>query len=489
MIRHGYLAEASNKTPLVGKKPRFLRSVYIGRRINRYAVPNTLCHSAPLLFAFLLVVAPIVATAADHANVSQGSAESAQPSVSNVTAAVPAHLVCAIAPLTIADVKDIIGDTKESNATKSKELLLLVRGSVTTGWASLPRQKDFNGILADVTSAVVSNENDPSKVSSELTAAFNTACPRLATDDVADIRAAAMEAAGVPSTKSAVQKSSSSTPTPPTAVAGSASDFGQGDRFKFINNTRGFTNQDDSTDDGYTAPKRSEFHISSFDATKTYAQGYFQQGKHFFNLYGLAGTKPAFASPQSPQATGKNNESSTVTPPLTLDCSKAGAQGSNQGETVKYVKEGCPYEISGNDLKSAAARTQGWQFGVLVAPYKFHLVDHSTSASASIGGYLGYNYGNPAFSLTPVASAGIGAVPVPASTTPSSPAVAGASTTHTSLTLASGLIFGLKKSGSFQVGLLAGVDWAGAGAHYKYEGKPWLSFSFGTSLTGPSVTK
>jgi hypothetical protein len=48
---------------------------------------------------------------------------------------------------------------------------------------------------------------------------------------------------------------------------------------------------------------------------------------------------------------------------------------------------------------------------------------------------------------------------------------------------AGGFIVNLTKSGLFQIGLLSGFDWAGKGSQYKYEGKPWISVSFGTNFT------
>lgn len=139
------------------------------------------------------------------------------------------------------------------------------------------------------------------------------------------------------------------------------------------------------------------------------------------------------------------------------------------------VKPGIEYTIETVKLQHAPVSIQGVDYGVLVVPYKFHFTDQTLTGEATLGGYAGYRYSWPGFALTvPLISAGVGVVNV---------TTTGETKSSPSFSLATGTIITLTKNGLFQIGLLGGLDWAGKGNNYKYEGRPWVAVSFGTNIT------
>jgi hypothetical protein len=395
-------------------------------------------------------------------------------------AQITGSLACSLA-LPHASVQTVL-DSSDAPDVRAKELVVLTKEHAAPAWENIARAKDIAASLSDIIAILVTAETDATRVGNAIQAAFVAGCTQPATSAASDITSAMRAAAGLPK-PIPIQKASADADS---AKPGSASSFGSGDRVEFLTNVPGFRNANDPTDAGYTASAGCELHVSGSDPTNSYVRGYFKKSRHFYNFYGVfISSKPAPGASSIVASDGASlapdGTSSTSSTENIAVCAEQQGDG-------KKIKENTLYEIAGDKLATAPSHIQGWQAGVLVAPYKFHFSDLSTTGSASIGGYLGYNYGNPAFSLTPVGSVGLGAVPVPASTTTVKNPTPGATTTHTSLTVAGGVIFGIKKAGAFQVGLLTGIDWAGEGANYKYEGKPWLSLSFGTSLTGPSAT-
>lgn len=148
----------------------------------------------------------------------------------------------------------------------------------------------------------------------------------------------------------------------------------------------------------------------------------------------------------------------------------------------KIVRPDVSYTISSSELQRAAAFNRGWDYGLLAVPYKYHPTDQSLTGEATLGGYAGYQYSWPGVAITiPVFSAGVGVVNVTNDTGKET-----SSRSAASFTVASGFIINLTKSGLFQIGALYGIDWAGKGNHYKYDGKPWIAISFGTNLSGSS---
>lgn len=142
------------------------------------------------------------------------------------------------------------------------------------------------------------------------------------------------------------------------------------------------------------------------------------------------------------------------------------------------VSPGIKYTINAIELQNTSAQSQGFDYGLLVVPFKFHMSDHSLSGEATLGGYGGYQYSWPGVAVSLVASAGVGVVNI-------TKQVDGVSkeSNAASFSAAGGLVISLTKSDMFQIGLLVGLDWAGKGNQYKYERDPWVSVSFGTNFT------
>lgn len=154
------------------------------------------------------------------------------------------------------------------------------------------------------------------------------------------------------------------------------------------------------------------------------------------------------------------------------------------GVLANSVTANRDYQISTDRLMRAPANVNGWQFGVLVAPYKFHFSDDSTTPAATIGGYFGFQLGNPSVNVVPVLSVGLGAVD---ETTPPEPAGEGdeekATGTLACLSAAGGVMFQIRKAGGFTVGVLLGGDWTGQKDRYRYDGKLWAAVTVGMALT------
>jgi hypothetical protein len=139
------------------------------------------------------------------------------------------------------------------------------------------------------------------------------------------------------------------------------------------------------------------------------------------------------------------------------------------------------YVVPADSFGVHGIQSAGNEYGILVIPYKFHLTDHSLSSGATVGAYAGFHVSEvsgQAVSL--VLSAGIGNVTV---VSPASAGKPASSTNEASFTTAAGAIVTLTKTGTFQIGLLVGVDFAGKSSAYPYESKPWVAVSFGANLT------
>jgi hypothetical protein len=371
------------------------------------------------------------------------------------------------------------GDASE---IKTKELITLAQERTFPDWQTIPRREDIAASLTEIISTLVVAETDGVSVSTAIQSAVVAGCSLSADKSASAITTAMRDAAHLPKPDPKPTSTNADSATP-----GGASSFGSGDKLTLETNLAGFYKQTGETpkltDPVYAAPAGCKFFVSGSNKAKSYVVGSFQVSQYWFRAFiprkfgAPAGTAPCVWRAEQPLIKKNNGDIKQAERDL------ASQLGANP------VEPGREYMIAGDKLAPGNFDIEGYQAGVLVAPYKFHFSDHSTSGSASIGGYVGYNYGIPGFLVTPVLSAGLGAVPVPAATSTVKNPTPGATTTHTSFTLATGPIFGLPKFGGFQIGLLVGIDWAGAGADYKYEGKPWLSISFGTGLTGPVASK
>lgn len=222
-------------------------------------------------------------------------------------------------------------------------------------------------------------------------------------------------------------------------IASSGTKIGAGDRVIFKTYMAGFT--DPATNKSYYAPPEATAWIDRIEGSKAYV------------VFTTNWTDDRIG-------TGKTKK----------DYDKIAPDGLVQVETE--------YVIDASKLESGPLAYRGWDYGVLVAPYKYHPQDRTLTGEATLGGYAGYRYSWPGVSITvPVLSAGVGVVNV----------LKDGTTTDTksapSFSISGGAIISLTKTGLFQIGILFGADWAGKGNHYRYEGQPWIAVSFGTNIT------
>lgn len=186
---------------------------------------------------------------------------------------------------------------------------------------------------------------------------------------------------------------------------------------------------------------------------------------------------PANASNNTTTSTVSSTTTTATVGGTTTTATAGTATTTETAGATKIVKIHKTYSVAAETVQTIPALAWGADTGVLVAPYKFHLDDHSLSGAASVGGYLGARWGVEGISNTVLAAAGIGVVPI-------SKTVNGTPTTDNaaSFTFAAGDIVSVTRTGLFQVGLLIGFDWTGNN-QYKHEGKPWIALSFGSNLT------
>jgi hypothetical protein len=160
---------------------------------------------------------------------------------------------------------------------------------------------------------------------------------------------------------------------------------------------------------------------------------------------------------------------------------KVGEGSSCQGLTFNNpVQIGVQYEISNAVLLQYASISSQLDYGMLIVPFKFHPSDQSVTGAATIGGYLGYKFSFFEITdITPFATSGLGAVETTKQQN-------GQSTTSTapSFSVGGGVILVSRIAGTpIHAGFAVGVDWAGKGNDYKYEGKPWIAISIGTNFS------
>jgi hypothetical protein len=230
-------------------------------------------------------------------------------------------------------------------------------------------------------------------------------------------------------------------------------DIGTGDIVFLRVDTPGFVSVDDSTKK-YCAPAGTELQVSN-----TTDDG----GKKFYvRVLRLAPTQPSSGFLGIRTTEGHATCTADVSTDLTVS------------EHVQYL-------LDKKVLDSHEYGAAGLEYGILIAPYKFHISDRSLTGSATVGPYIGFHaLTSPGSTLSEVISIGIGNVPV---TKESSPPGDPSTSDKVSLSVATGYVLTLTKSGRFQLAFLIGFDWAGHESEYKYEGKPWFGVGFGANLT------
>lgn len=143
--------------------------------------------------------------------------------------------------------------------------------------------------------------------------------------------------------------------------------------------------------------------------------------------------------------------------------------------------------------KGARTINQGLVTGFLAVPFKYHFSDHAVTSGTTLGAYIGYEKGwDWAGSLALVLGGGLALIPTSTATTnftPGSSQSASTTTTTTADSTLTGMSFatgfiGRIGDSNAQFGVLVGTDLTNKSHNYKYNGKPWLSFSFGYSFSG-----
>lgn len=152
----------------------------------------------------------------------------------------------------------------------------------------------------------------------------------------------------------------------------------------------------------------------------------------------------------------------------------------NENENNKIESSGQDYAIAKDTQAMLNYGYDGWTWGALVVPYKWQLHDKSISGSASLGPYLGFQFGlsdgDFGVNVIPLVSFGITNITV------QNQANSSATSSVMGFTIAVGAGFSMTKSQtSLQGGLVCGQDRAGSSTPtpYKYEGKWWCALELG----------
>lgn len=120
---------------------------------------------------------------------------------------------------------------------------------------------------------------------------------------------------------------------------------------------------------------------------------------------------------------------------------------------------------------------RGWTYGALAVPYKYQLRGNREQAgAAALGGYIGGRFWWSGVSNQLIGFVGLTKVDVPTikDGKPTTDQIAGVS-------YGVGMLTTIK--GTFQAGIVLGLDHVSKSAGYAYNDKPWISVSFGHTFT------
>lgn len=138
------------------------------------------------------------------------------------------------------------------------------------------------------------------------------------------------------------------------------------------------------------------------------------------------------------------------------------------------------YYVSDSDYASKKDWALGLATGILAVPFKYHRSDHATTGGTTIGGYIGISKTwSSVGQLSLILGGGLALVPSTPATTSTTTT---SSSTLTGISIATGVI-GKVGSTNTQFGVLLGYDSVDKNANYKYDGRPWLSFTVGYSFS------
>ncbi|QUJ69844.1 hypothetical protein KDD30_16860 (plasmid) [Photobacterium sp. GJ3] len=128
-----------------------------------------------------------------------------------------------------------------------------------------------------------------------------------------------------------------------------------------------------------------------------------------------------------------------------------------------------------SETKIHEADQFGWQYGGLIAPYKYYTSNDDLTGAATIAPYFGWRLNFPSlnFSFTPVLFAG----PTMINATKSD----GSSTNLFGLSSGAGVLMTLHQE--FNMGFLLGYDVTSDEEEFENNGRPWISISFGLDFS------
>jgi len=162
---------------------------------------------------------------------------------------------------------------------------------------------------------------------------------------------------------------------------------------------------------------------------------------------------------------------------------------------VDATKANCPdahnpqlYYVSDEDYTAGYEVSLGVSYGVLAVPFKYHFSDHALTGGSTLGGYLGLTQDAGFTQISEVVGGGLALVSTTAATSNFTSTSSGSSTSAPSTSTLTGLsivtgILGKIGNTNTQFGLLIGIDEVDNSARYKYNSKPWLSFSIGYNFS------
>ena len=158
------------------------------------------------------------------------------------------------------------------------------------------------------------------------------------------------------------------------------------------------------------------------------------------------------------------------------------------------VKTNTMWYVKGDEFAADTVGYEGFTTGGLVVPFKYHVTDHAVTGGSTIGGYIGYTKDlSWAGSMSLILSGGLAIIDTSAATSNYSASSssstnsgtgqpAGSTTSLNGFTVATGVIGKIGKTQT-QFGVLLGYDMVNKSQNYKYDGRPWVSFTVGYNFS------
>ncbi|NOF82419.1 hypothetical protein GWZ53_17195 [Vibrio cholerae] len=145
------------------------------------------------------------------------------------------------------------------------------------------------------------------------------------------------------------------------------------------------------------------------------------------------------------------------------------------GSKYTLLPESQKISLPKSEVNLDHANKFGWQYGALIAPYKYYISNGDLSGGATIAPYFGWRlFFEPInISITPIFFAGPTMVNVEKSD--------GSDSNVFGVSTGTGLLVELHKE--FNMGLVLGYDVVSKNEDFNNNGRPWLSISFGYNFS------